>query len=77
MGPRLSIVTHEGELVARLGGEEGPGREPGKFLAPHSLAVDSRGDIQVGEVACTGWKISFADRVRPRYLRTLRKLEKL
>ena len=77
LGPRLSIVTHEGELVARLGGEEGPGREPGKFLAPHGLTVDSRGDIYVGEVAYTGWKSSFGDRERPRYLRSLQKLEKL
>ena len=77
LGPRLSIVTHEGELVARLGGEEGPGQGPGKFLAPHGLTVDGRGDIYVGEVAYTGWQSSFGDREQPRYLRTLQKLEKL
>ncbi|MYE58610.1 MAG: hypothetical protein F4X35_03350, partial [Alphaproteobacteria bacterium] len=77
LGPRLSIVTNEGELIARLGGEDGPGQEPGKFLAPHGLAVDSRGDIYVGEVAYTNWPSSFGDEPRPRWLRTLQKLEKV
>ena len=77
LGPRLSIVTHEGELVARLGGEDGPGQEPGKFLAPHGLAIDSRGDIYVGEVAYTSWPSSFGDEPMPKTLRSLQKLEKL
>ena len=77
LGPRLSIVTHEGDLVARLGGEEGAGEEPGKFLAPHGLTVDSRGDIYVGEVSYTGWPSIYGDRERPRLLRSLQKLEKL
>ena len=77
LGPRLSIVTNEGELVARLGGEDGPGQERGKFLAPHGLAVDSRGDIYVGEVAYTNWPASFGDEPRPQWLRTLQKLEKV
>ena len=77
LGPRLSIVTHEGDLVARLGGEEGAGEEPGKFLAPHGLSVDSRGDIYVGEVSYTGWPSIYGDRERPRFLRSLQKLEKL
>jgi DNA-binding beta-propeller fold protein YncE len=78
LGPRLSIVTNEGELVARLGGEDGPGQEPGKFLAPHGLAVDSRGDIYVGEVAYINWPSSFGDEVPvPKWLRTLQKLEKI
>ena len=77
LGPRLSIVTNEGELVARLGGEDGPGQEPGKFLAPHGLAIDSRGDIYVGEVAYINWPSSFGDEPMPKWLRTLQKLEKL
>ena len=50
---KISIVSNEGKLLARLGGEDGPGLEIGKFMAPHGLAVDSRGDIYVGEVAYT------------------------
>jgi hypothetical protein len=77
LGPRISIVTNEGELIARLGGEDGPGLELGKFMAPHGLAVDSRGDIYIGEVAYTNWPNSQGDEERPDYLRTLQKLEKI
>ena len=78
LGPRLSIVTNEGKLVARLGGEDGPGLESGKFLAPHGLAIDSNGDIYVGEVAYINWPSSFSEDVpTPKWLRTLQKLEKL
>jgi len=77
LGPRLSIVDAKGRLVARLGGEDGPGLEPGKFIAPHGLAIDSRGDIYVGEVSYTNWSTSFPDRPMPRPLRSLQKLEKV
>jgi hypothetical protein len=38
---------HEGKLIGRFG-DTPAGTELGKFLAPHGLAVDSRGDICVG-----------------------------
>jgi NHL repeat len=76
LGPRLSIVTNEGQLVARLGGREGPGLEPGKFLAPHGIAVDSRGDIYVGEVSYTNWG-NMNEEPTPSYLPSLQKLEKV
>ena len=53
IGPRLAFVDGQGKTLARLGGEAGPGLEPGKFVAPHGLAMDSRGDIYVGEVSYT------------------------
>jgi len=74
IGPRLSIVDGEGKLVARLGGEAGPGLETGKFVAPHGLAVDSRGDIYVGEVSHTYWPSAVPDKPRPD--RTIRSLQK-
>ena len=77
LGPRLSIVTNEGKLIARLGGEDGLVNEPNKFMAPHGLAVDSRGDIYVGEVSYTNWPASFGDQPRPEVLHTLKKLEKV
>ena len=55
IGPRLSIVDKKGTTIARLGGQDGPGQEPGKFLSPHGLAVDSKGSIYVGEVSYTNW----------------------
>ena len=74
LGPRLSIVDAKGKLLARLGGEAGPGLETGKFIAPHGLAVDSRGDIYVGEVS---WTIMGQHLKPPRELRSLQKLKKL
>lgn len=77
LGPRLSIVSSKGTLIARLGGEEGLVNEPGKFMAPHGLAVDGRGDIYVGEVSYTNWPASFGEGPPPKQLNTLKKLEKL
>jgi hypothetical protein len=77
LGPRLSIVDAQGKRVARLGGEEGPGLESGKFLAPHGIALDSKGDIYVGEVGVTNWKTSFPDDEMPAVVRATRCLQKL
>ena len=77
IGPRLSIVDGEGRLVARLGGEAGPGLETGKFVAPHGLAVDSRGDIYVGEVSYTEYPRLFPDNAIPWRMRSLQKLQRL
>jgi hypothetical protein len=77
LGPRLTIVDAQGKRVARLGGENGPGLDAGKFLAPHGLALDSRGDIYVGEVGVTTWKTSFPDTPRPKIVRCLQKLERV
>jgi DNA-binding beta-propeller fold protein YncE len=77
LGPRLTIVDSKGGRIARLGGEEGPGIESGKFLAPHGLALDSKGDIYVGEVGVTDWKTSFPDEPMPAEVRRARCLQKL
>ncbi len=77
LGPRLSIVDGKGKRIARLGGEQGPGVETGKFLAPHGIALDSRGDIYVGEVGVTDWKTSFPDTEMPAAVRVTRCLQKL
>ena len=78
LGPRLTLVNAEGKTLARLGGEAGPGLEPGKFVAPHGLAMDSRGDIYVGEVAYTEYPRLFPDRMPiPFRTRSLQKLKRL
>jgi hypothetical protein len=46
-------------------------------MAPHGIAVDSRGDIYVGEVAYTNWKSSFGDKPMPALLPVLKKLVKV
>ena len=77
IGPRLSFVDAKGKLIARLGGENGPGLEPGKFIAPHGLAIDSRGDIYVGEVSYTEFPRLFPEQKIAFRMRSLQKLEKL
>ncbi len=70
LGHRVSILSPTGQLLARFGDpEEGEG--PGQFIAPHGIAVDSRGDIYVGEVA-----FSIRGRLMdpPRELKSLKKL---
>jgi len=54
IGPRVSIYGAKGELLARLGNRPA-GLGAGQFVSPHGLAVDSRGDIYVGEVSYTNW----------------------
>ena len=77
IGPRLSIVTNKGALLARVG-DIGAGLAPGQFLAPHGLAVDGHGDISVGEVSYTAWpRFDFADGPPPADLRSLRKLVRI
>jgi DNA-binding beta-propeller fold protein YncE len=73
LGPRLSILTNKGKLLARLGDIRG-GEALGQFIAPHGLAIDSYGDIYVGEVS---WTIMGQHLQPPRELRSLQKLKKL
>jgi DNA-binding beta-propeller fold protein YncE len=49
---RISIFTFEGKLLTRWGNTD-VSKEKALFLAPHAIAVDSRGDIYVGEVPMT------------------------
>jgi DNA-binding beta-propeller fold protein YncE len=72
-GPRVSIANKEGQIVARLG-DRPSGVGPGQFMAPHGMAVDSHGDIYVGEVSFTVWPDRFPDKPIPSNVRTLRKL---
>ncbi len=75
IGPRISIYSHRGERLARLG-DRLAGLEPGQFVSPHGLAVDSRGDIYVGEVSYTNWGNRYKGQPLPPGLRSLQKLVK-
>jgi hypothetical protein len=47
----------------------------GQFLAPHGLAIDSHGDVYVGEVTHTIWKnYLHPGETPPKGLRSLQKL---
>jgi DNA-binding beta-propeller fold protein YncE len=78
IGPRVSILDTKGNVLARLGRtHDGVGQEPGQFMSPHGIAVDSKGDIYVGEVVVSSWPSAFPGKPRPPDLRSLQKLEKL
>ncbi|MEF8778856.1 MAG: peptidyl-alpha-hydroxyglycine alpha-amidating lyase family protein [Natronomonas sp.] len=65
---RLSVFTIDGKLLARWGNENHP--DDPLFLAPHTVAVDSDGDLYVGETA-----YSYAD--TDRGVRTVQKFERV
>lgn len=77
LGPRISITDHKGKLLARLGKIPTAGTGPGQFLSPHGLAVDSRGDLYVGEVAYTAWPSIFPEQPKPNVVRSLQKFVKV
>jgi sugar lactone lactonase YvrE len=52
IGHRVSIFDRSGTLLARYG-DPVEGDQPGQFIAPHGIAVDSHGDVYVGEVSYT------------------------
>lgn len=49
VGHAISVYTKHGVLKTRFG-DPVPGEDPGKFTAPHALAIDSRGDLYVCEM---------------------------
>ena len=54
-----------------------PGSNPASSSSPHGLAVDSHGDIYVGEVSFTNWGNRYKGQGFPPGLRALQKLVKV
>jgi hypothetical protein len=68
----------DGSVIARLGRKtDAAGQEPGQFMSPHGIAVDSCGDIYVGEVSNIAWPSLFPKKEKPARLKTLQKLVKI
>ncbi len=76
IGPRVSILDSKGNLLARLGAPHA-GTEDGAFIAPHAAAVDSRGDLYVGEVSYASWNAVFPNTPKPARIRSLQKFVKV
>lgn len=70
LGPRISILDTAGNVLARLG-RESYGDAAGRFYSPHSLAIDSKGNIYVAEVSWSEYGMNLDP---PRELRSLQKL---
>jgi len=73
---RVSIFTIEGKLLARWGtglvvqkSIDGQERNPTLFVAPHTIAVDSMGDLYVGEVVMTMGGIDRGSRTIQKFAR--------
>ncbi len=73
LGHRVSVFNRQGQRVARLGDVE-DGEGPGQFIAPHSVAVDSQGNLYVGDVSYT-MRGSRLD--PPRVMRSFQRLNRV
>ena len=73
LGACVTIHDLTGRRLARLGAAH-PGDGPGQYTAPHGIAVDSRGDVYVGEVSWSGYGRRLDP---PRTFRSFRKLVRI
>lgn len=69
------VTVHDltGQRLARLGDVK-RGEGPGQFISPHGIAIDSHGDIYVGEVSWAAYGRTLSP---PREVRSFRKLVKV
>ena len=74
IGPRVSIHTSKGKVLARLG-KMHAGLAPGQFTSPHGIAVDGSGNIYVGELSGRTWG-RFSKDPAPQRIRVIHKLVK-
>jgi DNA-binding beta-propeller fold protein YncE len=65
---RVSIFTIDSKLLARWS-SQGQVKETDLFIAPHTIAVDSKGDLYVGEVSATHDKIDRGSRTVQKFAR--------
>jgi sugar lactone lactonase YvrE len=75
IGPRVSIHSTKGKVLARLGLPHA-GINPGQFTSPHGIAVDSAGNIFVGELTGRSWE-RFASGPAPKKRRVIHRLLKI
>ena len=72
LGHRVPVYDLNGNRVCMFGAQE-EGEGPGEFIAPHGIAVDSKGDLYVGEVSYT---IRGSHMDPPRELRSISKYKR-
>ena len=73
IGPRVSVLNKQGQVLQRIG-NLGYGLEPGQFIAPHGLCLDSNCNIYVAEVARTAMSHHGTP---PNDVRSFQKLQKV
>jgi len=65
---RVSVFDHDGNVVTQWGNATNV-KEEALFVAPHTVAVDSHGDVYVGEVATTHAKTDRGARTIQKFAR--------
>jgi DNA-binding beta-propeller fold protein YncE len=73
LGPRVTVMSTDGKILARVG-TEAYGSQVGRFFSPHGIAVDSKGDLYVAEVANTDYGVPWKVKQE---LRSLQKLVRI
>jgi hypothetical protein len=76
LGPFVSFFDKRGSLLSRLDKGSGPGLLAGQFISPHSIAIDSLGDLYIGDVVETDWEEVMGKELMPRNLRRFQKLKR-
>jgi DNA-binding beta-propeller fold protein YncE len=66
---RVTLFTMDGKLLARWG-NPGLKKEEALFLSPHAIAVDSHGDIYVGDVSMSYMQVDRGARTIQKFART-------
>lgn len=77
VGACVTVFDAAGAELATLRRDPAIGREPGQFLSPHSIAMDSHGDLYVGEVGRADWRSLFGAEPVPDDLRGVQKLRRV
>ena len=55
IGPRITVLNTDGVKLASIG-SLGFGLNPGQFIAPHGISIDSQNDLYLSEVSWTNLK---------------------
>lgn len=71
IGPRVSVLDNKGRLLSRFGQVRTDIAGPDLFLGLHAIAVNSVGDIFVGDLAAQTWKRNWPERAEPADLTSL------
>lgn len=77
IGRQVNMFTIDGKLLVRWGmsrlvTSQGQDKKTALFLAPHTIAVDSRGDLYVGEVSMTEFGVDRGPRTVQKFARVMR-----
>jgi DNA-binding beta-propeller fold protein YncE len=68
LGVRVSIFGPDGKILARWSGE-GQSKETDTLVSPHAIAVDSQGDIYIGEVARSAARVERGQKTLLKFAR--------